>query len=302
MKDLYTDNNLNYIRYMQCPTPISIKDKSEKNPNKLASIRQTVPCGRCGICKKNKRNEWTFRLREQLKDSWNCKFLTLTYSNDNLPYNYKTGEVTVRKKHMQDFVKRLREYEYRKTKKRRFKYYIVGEYGTKTNRPHYHCLGFNLSKYAINNLDSVWQYGHTDIGTVTSASIHYVTKYHVNRNTYEDDPVEREPEFALQSQKIGYGYIDRNRKYHLETGNTFVYLDGYKINMPRIFKEKIFEDTMIKHMSEENIENARQANRKEAERLEKIGYKDGYYELFKRTIKKSQKVKQKNTEAKKGAL
>ena len=281
---------------MQCPTPISIKDKSDKNPKKLASIRQTVPCGRCGICKKNKRNEWTFRLREELKDSFNCKFITLTYSDDKLPYNHKTGEISLVKKHLQDFNKAIREHEYRKTNRRIYKYYCVGEYGTKTKRPHYHAIVFNLSKFGIDNLPTIWKYGHTHIGTVTPASIHYTTKYHVTRNTYRENQDDQQPEFTIQSQGLGYGYIHRNKKYHLETGNTFVYLDGYRINMPRIFREKIFPEEITKAESDASLQKMHDLQAKEAERLEKKGHKDGYYELYKRSLAQSQKIKDKNQE------
>ena len=281
---------------MQCPTPISIKDKSENNPLGLDSIRIDVPCGRCGICKKNRRAQWSFRLREQLKDSYNAKFLTLTYSDENLPYNLHTGEITLVKKHLQDFIKRLRESSYRRTGARNLRYYSVGEYGSETDRPHYHALIYNIDKYNLSRLNTIWGYGFTGIGTVSPASIHYVTKYHVNRNTYADEEDGRLPEFAIMSQGLGKGYIDRNKQYHLDTGNTFVYMDGFKVNMPRYYKQKIFSENQIKLYSERNLQSSREAEKEEAERLLKLGYDDPYHEMWRRSIQKAKKIKSKSQE------
>ncbi len=281
---------------MQCPTPISILDKSEKNPRKLPSKRITVPCGRCGICKKNRRAQWTFRLIEELKDSFNCHFVTLTYAEENLSYNFKTGEISLQKKDLQDFIKRLREIEYRRTGSRVLRYYAIGEYGSKTQRPHFHAILYNCSKHSVNHLRNIWKNGHTHCGTVTAASIHYVTKYHVNRNSYQDNPDDREPEFAIMSQGLGKGYIERNKKYHRDTGHTFVYMDGYRINMPRYYREKIFDPELLKLYSQRNVENAENALHAEANRLHKLGYEQPYREIWLRSIEKGKKIKSKSQE------
>jgi len=80
---------------MKCPTPISIKDKSDANPKGLNSKRLTVPCGRCGNCRRARRNQWAFRLKQELKDSENAYFITLTYDDTTLPeyIDYDSGEI-----------------------------------------------------------------------------------------------------------------------------------------------------------------------------------------------------------------
>ena len=277
---------------MQCPTPISIKDKSENNPHKLNSVRMSVPCGRCGICQKNRRSQWTFRLREELKVSYNCHFVTLTYSDDKLYDDPETGEISLNKKHFQDFIKRVREYDYRKTSTRYLRYYGVGEYGSQTERPHYHAILFNLSQHSYNNLPTIWGYGNTHIGTVTQASIHYVTKYHVNRR-YQDGET-KQPEFSLMSQGLGKNYIKENKKYHQETGNQFVYMDGYRIAIPRYYKQKIWTESEIKLYSQRNLDQLTQAEELEAERLQKIGHEDPFKEMWRRNFYKSKNIKHKS--------
>ena len=64
-----------------CLTPVSIKVQ-KKGQIKI----QQVPCGKCLECVKRFQNHWRMRLSEEAKQWRYCYFLTLTYSNDNLPY------------------------------------------------------------------------------------------------------------------------------------------------------------------------------------------------------------------------
>lgn len=46
-----------------------------------------VPCGKCENCIKRRRMEWSFRLEEEMKHSKTCYFVTITYDNENVPYD-----------------------------------------------------------------------------------------------------------------------------------------------------------------------------------------------------------------------
>ena len=85
-------------------------------------------------------NQWSFRLREELKDSESAHFLTLTYDDEHIIIT-GNNEPTLYKRDVQLFLKSLR-----KLQKQKIKYYFVGEYGGKTDRPHYHAIIFNLTK------------------------------------------------------------------------------------------------------------------------------------------------------------
>lgn len=73
-----------------------------------------------------------------------------------------------------------------------FKYYILGEYGPQTNRPHYHCLFFGLSHTQIAFFQSDWQsyYGNTVLEGVKGTEgdyqrcTSYVAKY-INKGVFE---------------------------------------------------------------------------------------------------------------------
>lgn len=99
------------------------------------------------------------------------------------------------------------------------------------------------------------------------------------------------------SQKLGYGYIERNRKYHLETGNLFAMMDGYKVPLPKIFVDKIFTNENYKKLlKERNYEQSQEQLDKEAKRLKKLGYDQPYKQIWKRSLKKSHKIKHKSQE------
>lgn len=223
-----------------CYCPISIKTEHG---------RMTVPCGRCAECLQKKRMEWTFRLLEQLKVSSSAGFWTWTYSDANL-----TGELS--KRHIQSFIKKLRK-EQALLSKETIKYFICGEYGEKTKRPHYHGIIFNLEETLKEKVEEIWEKGNIYYGDVTEASIHYTTKYVLKgqkeRNTW-----------ALMSKGLGIAYVDEHKKNHWDTMSGFVVQDGgYKKNMPRYYARKIFsekerEEIRLKKIQEMDIKLKRE--------------------------------------------
>lgn len=246
----------------QCIAPTEIK-----NPH--YGIRGTyymaVPCGKCPNCLADRRADWSLRLQIELKNSTSAHFITLTYNDENLYYN-ENGVPSINKKHMQDYMKRLR-----KTTSEKLRYYTVGEYGTKHKRPHYHILLFNYPPNISDNIISTWSnkqasIGHVKVGTVTHASIHYVTKYHVNKTTF---PELANPSFVLMSRKpgIGHQYVEQFREYHKDKTSRAHYTDfgGQKRRLPRYLKEKLYTRPQRLLM---NIENDKRLEQDENENME----------------------------------
>lgn len=240
-----------------------------------AKDRITVPCGQCGACLTNRRHEWTFRLKEEWRNAKNASFVTLTYNDDNIPIHPDVDLPVLDKQDIQDFMKRLRAKQSREKFKTQLmrdevktyppiRYFIVGEYGPETLRPHYHGILFNVfpwyvkDKYrkeledgttrVVTELEEIWEKGFVKCGSVTPASIHYCTKYFI---TKVSDKAEIQilnhysPQFTLMSRKpgIGYDYVERVGDYHSEEGNIIgVMRDGYVQSMPRYYREKLFTD------------------------------------------------------------
>lgn len=268
---------------MQCPTPESIKDPRFNQ----SSIRITVPCGKCGACQKNRRSDWSFRLKEELKVSSSAFFITLTYADENLPVDNKTGEVTLKKRDLQNFMKSIRNFSSNK-----LRYYAVGEYGTNTDRPHYHILLFNLKNTEVNYVAKCWKHGHVHVGKVSDASIHYVTKYHVNTKKNEDT---REPEFATMSRRPGIGsnYYENTRKWHRENQYFHVVNNGYKQRLPRYYQEKLFTKLERQIRANGITVEIDKNYEKEKRRLENLQIKNPDSYMFSSAIQKAKKVKSK---------
>lgn len=241
-----------------------------------------------------RRTDWSFRLKEELKASWNAFFITLTYEPGREPiYIDENGEVfeVIQKREFQLFMKRFRDYQSKQTDIR-IRYYAVGEYGTKNDRPHYHAIVFNVHAKTMKNLSKLWGEGFVHIGYVTDASIHYVTKYHVNRiykHGYED---EFQP-FSLMSKGLGKQYIVNNSKLHQETRRTYVINNGYKQRLPRYFKEKIFNEDERKAISKINQITQLKNDLTEVQRLQALGIKDPNLYIYESQLSQSKKVKNK---------
>lgn len=138
-----------------CTSPITIRTNSIDGTTSMQ-----VPCGKCAECLKTKQNDYMVRIYEELTQSSKAVFLTLTYSNENVPYFMRDGVkyLTVWKKDVKDWIKRFRTNYERATGIKGIRYFLCSEYGskTKTHRPHYHAIFFNLSKADMKNALADW--------------------------------------------------------------------------------------------------------------------------------------------------
>lgn len=118
----------------------------------------TVPCGKCIECLKTKQNDYMVRIYEELLQAGSGCFLTLTYSNDTVPYLERDGKkyYTVYKPDVKDWLKRFRTNYERETGKTGVRFFLCSEYGPRTHRPHYHCLFFGLSKKDLHSAIEDW--------------------------------------------------------------------------------------------------------------------------------------------------
>lgn len=133
-----------------------------------------VPCGRCVNCRKKRINDWAVRLVLEntfYKDS--C-FVTLTYSNENLPL-----DASLNKRDIQLFFKRLRKQLDKKNIK--IRYFLAGEYGDKFGRPHYHAIIFGIGCDYYETILKAWSLGFIKVEPVSFHTCRYVAKYSVKQ-------------------------------------------------------------------------------------------------------------------------
>jgi hypothetical protein len=214
-------------------------EDTQKYPHGLV-----VPCGGCYLCRIAKRREWTLRLTHELATSDSGIFVTLTYDDENLPFNTPSDFPTLKKKHLQDFFKRLRK----RLGDRKIKYFACGEYGDEGQRPHYHAIITNMSNVSDCDRSDIvdsWGHGwprspsdHKCFGNAEFDSIQYVAGYidkKFNGDLAKEEYVKkhREPVFRLLSNGLGKQFALDNADQI--KSNMYVSLRGNKMNVPRYY-------------------------------------------------------------------
>lgn len=134
-------------------------------------------------------------------------FVTLTYDEKNLPPGASLDPV-----HTQKWLKRLRK----ALSPESIRYFLVGEYGDETKRPHYHAAIFGMEPISGGGSDGLsgvvrdtWSYGHTFTGQLNEKSAGYICGYVTKKMTSKEDPrlKGRYPEFARMSLRPGVGAV-----------------------------------------------------------------------------------------------
>lgn len=228
-----------------------------------------IACGQCIGCRIRKREAWALRCYCESKMHAHNQFATLTYDDDNLPAD---GSLNYR--HFQLFMHKMRK------KFGAFRFFMCGEYGENTERPHYHALFFGLDVPDLAKCNSVysshdifesptvtklWGRGGVSFGTVTYASARYCAVYTTKKITgpIADEHYERvsrvtgeichvTPEFAHMSLKPGIGmpWLEKYWGDLYLRGNNGLPVDGKIKPIPRYFDlmmEKIAPDVLDQH-------------------------------------------------------
>lgn len=200
-----------------------------------------VLCGRCPSCKLKRVQLWSLRLLHHAEKYEDSVFVTLTYSPENLLIRVGSQVPHLSKTDLQKFFKRLRIILYRKKANSEISYYACGEYGERsTQRPHYHALIFGISCLEADVITEAWDLGRVDIGSVTPASIRYVSSY-IDKKVLGPRQafLGREPEFQLASNRIGEDWITDNMvKLLYDASLTF---QGKHYPLPRYYLNKLRE-------------------------------------------------------------
>ena len=224
--------------------------------NKGTGLAMKLPCGRCIGCRLERSRQWAMRMMHEAKlHEENC-FLTLTYSDEHLPENGSLDRGAFPR-----FMKRLRKSGVQA------RYFHCGEYGAQSGRPHYHACLFGHSflddrkKWAERSglpvwrspeLERLWPYGNSEIGSLTFESAAYVARYvtkkvtgqaaedHYERlNPLTGELVQLEPEFATMSRRpgIGAGWFEKFGSDVFPSDEVIV--NGHPSKPPRYYDERL---------------------------------------------------------------
>lgn len=263
-----------------------------------------IPCGQCIGCRIRQREDWATRIELEARDYEKDEvwFITLTYDDDHVPgmitktgeimrkvqYTWKPGEKRPSSvqillyEDIQKFLKRLR-----KAYRGKLRYFVAGEYGEQTARPHYHMILYgwkptdlkNLYKIQHNGyytsewLKNLWGMGQIQIAQAVPETYRYVAGY-VTKKMYEIDgkkaneyyEIGQTKPFACMSLKPGIGdnYYQKHKAEIWRQGYIQC-TNGKRAQIPRYYE---------KQMEAENpqrlwrIKQNRQKNTMEQKRLQ----------------------------------
>jgi len=234
----------------ECLTRIPIRLKEPIEIKGAWRYEISVPCGKCARCLERRKMEWGFRMGIELEASKTAYFVTLTYDQENVPYN-RYGIKTLKPKNLTDFFKRLRQNQRRGEttiehllnglrNTDRIKYYAAGEYGEQRGRPHYHAIIFNT---AIKYVESSWQLGGVHVVKANEMTIAYVMKY-LDKHKDKKQDKRKVPEYNVMSEEIGMDYVYKMREWH-KRNIEILYVTsrkGIRVPMPKYYREKIFSE------------------------------------------------------------
>lgn len=237
-----------------------------------------IPCGQCIGCKIRQREDWTTRIELEARsypkeEVW---FITLTYDDNHVPgMIVKTGEIMRKVQYtwkpgekrpssvqillyedIQKFLKRLR-----KAYRGKLRYFVAGEYGEQTARPHYHMILYgwkptdleNLYKihhngyYTSKWLADLWGMGQVQIAQATPETYRYVAGY-VTKKMYEIDgkkanayyELGQTKPFACMSLKPGLGdHYYQEHKAEIWRQGYIQCTNGKKAQIPRYYEKQM---------------------------------------------------------------
>ena len=203
-----------------------------------------VSCGKCLECLQRYSNEWALRCSLEAQMYVDNCFLTLTYEKcDN----------SLQKKHLQAFIKRLRE----RISPQKIRFFACGEYGSQGMRPHYHLIIFGWKPndldvlsaksnlYRSRFVEDVWhggvdispyKAGFVSVGVdVNVLTAKYCAKYLAKLNKCKDGCVKP---FTLMSRKPGIAFFSVTSDL-LEKG---LFVNGKRQGLPRYFEKLLEKD------------------------------------------------------------
>lgn len=251
---------------MNCPCPIIVVNPKIKAGtfNPLHDKKYlTVPCGKCFACLSNLRSDWIFRLKQMFRATReSCYFVTFTYDEENLPVvdcnpidglgregyvHYANGwfPVTLEKDVMKQVISSF-THSTRPIKRMKLKYFLVGEYGEDSYRPHYHMalFGWHGDNVMLHDeLQKHWHRGGIHILYLSDALIGYITKYMLKQ--YDDSlylyDCSQRP-FRLMSNGLGMSFCNySNARYYVSSGFSPMNDGDYKRRIPRYLQEKMLK-------------------------------------------------------------
>lgn len=262
-----------------CLYPRTIKNKryepNKKNGGQMPTVYDTralrvqIPCENCMECRKKKAREWQARLQEDIKTNQGAKFVTLTFSNEQLAKLHKDIDQRLKGFELDNAIatlamRRFNE-RYRKKYKKALRHWTVTELGHNgTENIHLH--GIIWPQCSMEEIEQIWQYGwvwkYKQVGQkkenyVNARTVNYIVKYVSKR----DELYQNYKSKILASPGIGANYTksptaQRNKFNGTATREFYLTESGHKLALPKYWRNKIYTDDEREELWMNNLDKA----------------------------------------------
>lgn len=203
------------------------------------SYQLKLPCGGCLGCRLAQAKAWSLRCQLELQQHTLAAWTTLTYDDKHKP-------VTLQKRHLQLFLKKLR----RRTATP-VRFFASGEYGEQNQRPHYHAILYGIDQSAADRIEDAWttsqgeSLGFCRTTELSPATIAYTAGYCSKKIGYRKHVVEQvdpetgevyqwQPPFIQMSRKPGIG---GHARQWADSWRLYAIQQGHKMPVPRFLHE-----------------------------------------------------------------
>lgn len=230
-----------------------------------------IGCGQCTNCRISKSSDWAVRLSQESRFHRESCFITLTQDDQHIrPYG------SLCRRDAQLFMKRVRNYLRSNFPGVKVRYFLVGEYGEQTNRPHYHLILFGFAfvhdrrrhskngehqLYTSESLTNIWGRGFCSLGSVTPDSCGYVAQYSFKKvngkralehyfvkvDESTGEMIYREKEFASMSTHPGIGYLHYENYGKQMFMRDSVIVKGREAPVPKYYDRCLKRDDPLRH-------------------------------------------------------
>jgi hypothetical protein len=205
--------------------------------------------------------------------------VTLTYDPEHLPDYHNLDH-----RDFQLFMKRLR-----KNTGKKISFFMCGEYGDGTHRPHFHVILFGYYPpdaeyhrtsdkghryYKSKQLDKYWKCGFTDTTNVSYKNAGYIARYTLKKQLPKEDTQDRytylDTNGDLQTRKFEYVRMSTDpaiglswfKKYadHVCTHDYVLDPNGFKCPVPRYYLDQLKLDSpkWHAHLAAKRLEKAQE--------------------------------------------
>lgn len=204
-----------------------------------------LPCFKCVGCMIDRARGWSIRIGHEAQ-CWDSNwFVTLDYAPEHLL------EPGLQYGDFQDFMRTVR-----RDLPKPVRFFVSGEYGPRTCRPHWHAILFNAQledarefengTFRSELVESSWGRGNAVLGSVTPESISYVAGYcqekwkHFGKTFYDGVTGEvLRPAFSRSSLKPGIGAKWYERYSEDLWGGDIAVQGGKTFKPPRYYVERL---------------------------------------------------------------